>query len=283
MQVRSSSGWTNAGSSVNGTSRRFRYVATAGQTTFTGADANSNTLAYDAGFIDVFVNGSRLDETEFTASSGTSIVLGTAAVLSDEVNIVAYGTFQVANLNGADIQDGTVTVNKLGAGAVSTAKVADAAVTQAKLAANVAGNGPAFSAYRASSIQTISPATWTKIQFNAEEFDTASAYDQNTNYRFQPNIAGYYQFNFELDVGGTSASAGVAELRKNGSPAKRGGGVFVSSINEQYICGSVLIYLNGSTDYVEIYAYVGAGANVSVYPSGAGEYTYFQGFLAKAA
>ena len=119
MQVRGSSGWTNAGSSVNGTSRRFEYVATAGQTTFSGADANTNTLVYDAGFIDVYLNGSRLKSTDFTATSGTSVVLAVAAAASDELNIVAYGTFQVANLNGADLQTGTVTPAKLSTGSPS--------------------------------------------------------------------------------------------------------------------------------------------------------------------
>jgi len=97
MQVYGSSGWTAAGSSVNGTSRRFRYIATAGQTTFTGADSNSNTLTYDAGYVDVYLNGARLDQTDYTASSGTSIVLGVAAALNDELNIVAFGTFVLAN------------------------------------------------------------------------------------------------------------------------------------------------------------------------------------------
>lgn len=96
MQVYGSSGWTAAGSSVNGTSRRFEYVATAGQTTFTGADAAGNTLAYDAGYVDVYLNGARLKSNDYTASSGTSIVLAVAAALNDELNIVAFGTFNVA-------------------------------------------------------------------------------------------------------------------------------------------------------------------------------------------
>lgn len=117
MKVYSSAGWTNAGSSVNGTSRRFRYIATAGQTTFTGSDSNGNTMAYDAGFVDVYLNGVRLDQTDYTASSGSSIVLASAAALNDELNIVAFGTFSVASINGVDIINGTVSANKLAAGA----------------------------------------------------------------------------------------------------------------------------------------------------------------------
>jgi hypothetical protein len=117
MFVYASTGWVPAGSSVNGTSRRFRYIATSGQTTFTGSDSNGNTMAYDAGFVDVYLNGVRLDQTDYTASSGDSIVLGSAAALNDELNIVAFGTFSVANINGVDLINGTVSANKLAAGA----------------------------------------------------------------------------------------------------------------------------------------------------------------------
>ena len=113
MKVYSSAGWTNAGSSVNGTSRRFRYIATASQTTFTGSDSNGNTMAYDAGFVDVYLNGVRLDQTDYTASSGSSIVLASAAALNDELNIVAFGTFSVASINGVDLINSTVTYNKI--------------------------------------------------------------------------------------------------------------------------------------------------------------------------
>jgi hypothetical protein len=117
MFVYASTGWVPAGSSVNGTSRRFRYIATAGQTTFTGSDSNGNTMAYDAGFVDVYLNGVRLDQTDYTASSGTSIVLASAAALNDELNIVAFGTFSVASINGVDIINATVSANKLASGA----------------------------------------------------------------------------------------------------------------------------------------------------------------------
>jgi len=115
MFVRASTGWVPAGSSVNGTSQRYRYIATSGQTTFTGADSNGNTLTYDAGFVDIYLNGVRLDSTDFTASSGTSIVLASGAALNDELNIVAFGTFNVAAFNGSGLIDGTTNISKLNA------------------------------------------------------------------------------------------------------------------------------------------------------------------------
>ena len=106
MKVYSSGGFINAGSSVNGTANRFKYTATASQVTFTGADDNSNTLAYDAGFLDVYLNGIKLvNGSDFTASSGTSIVLTTGATVSDILEVIAYGTFQLANFSITDAND----------------------------------------------------------------------------------------------------------------------------------------------------------------------------------
>jgi len=109
LNVYGASGWQNAGSSVNGTSQRYNYTATSGQTTFTGADNNGNTLAYDAGYIDVYLNGVKLlNGTDVTVTSGTSVVLATGATTGDIVDIVAYGTFSVASLNADNLDSGTV-------------------------------------------------------------------------------------------------------------------------------------------------------------------------------
>ena len=106
MKVYSSGGWINAGSAVNGTANRFKYTATASQTTFTGADDNANTLAYDAGFIDVYLNGIRLvNGSDFTATSGTSIVLTTGASVNDILEIVAFGTFSLSNFSITSAND----------------------------------------------------------------------------------------------------------------------------------------------------------------------------------
>ena len=104
LKVYKSSGWAAAGSTVNGTTNRFKYTATNGQTTFTGADDNSNTLAYDAGFIDVYLNGVRLvNGTDCTVTSGTSIVLASGAAASDVLEAVAFGTFELANISINDL------------------------------------------------------------------------------------------------------------------------------------------------------------------------------------
>jgi hypothetical protein len=90
MNVYGSGGWQSAGSAVNGTSDRNTYTATAGQTVF--------AATYDTGYVDVYLNGVKLiSGTDFTATNGTSITLTTGAAVNDVVDIVAYGTFVVAD------------------------------------------------------------------------------------------------------------------------------------------------------------------------------------------
>jgi len=97
LRVYSGTAWQDAGSAVNGTSNRATYTATSGQTTF--------AIVYDVGFVDVYMNGVKLIAgTDYTATNGTSIVLTTGAALNDLVDIIAFGTFSVANaLTNADI------------------------------------------------------------------------------------------------------------------------------------------------------------------------------------
>ena len=109
MKVYSSGGWIAAGSAVNGTANRFEYTATAGQTTFTGGDSNSAVLAYDAGFIDVYLNGIKLANSDYTATNGTSVVLGSGAALNDILMIVAFGTFSLSNFSINDANDVSTT------------------------------------------------------------------------------------------------------------------------------------------------------------------------------
>ena len=82
-----------------GIRNRFIYQATAGQTTFSGSDANSLPLSYPAGeYVDVYQNGILLKPaTDYTSTSGTSVVLVTGASANDVVEIVVYDTFSIAN------------------------------------------------------------------------------------------------------------------------------------------------------------------------------------------
>ena len=82
-----------------GVRTRFIYQATAGQTSFSGSDANSNTLTYaDGEYVDVYQNGILLKPaTDYTSTTGTTVVLVTGASVNDVVEIVAYDAFSIAN------------------------------------------------------------------------------------------------------------------------------------------------------------------------------------------
>ena len=82
-----------------GIRNRFIYQATAGQTSFSGSDANALTLTYaDGAYVDVYQNGVLLKPaTDYTATSGTTVVLVTGASVNDVIEIIAYDTFAIAN------------------------------------------------------------------------------------------------------------------------------------------------------------------------------------------
>ena len=113
-------------------------------------------------------------------------------------------------------------------------------------------NGPAFSAY-SNAFLSISSATFTKVRFQVEEFDTNSNYDNATNYRFTPTVAGYYQISGCVSYeGSTAITRYLISIYKNGTEFKRG----VDSTSNGFAATiSSLIYFNGSTDYVELYGY----------------------------
>tara|TARA_B100000925_G_scaffold176956_1_gene133428 strand:- start:1282 stop:2562 length:1281 start_codon:yes stop_codon:yes gene_type:complete len=98
----------------NGVRRVHTYTATASQTTFSGAGAEGTSLSYkDSNFVDVYQNGVKLGDADYTATSGTSIVLGTGASASDLVVIVVFDVFSVADtVSKADggTFDGNVTM-----------------------------------------------------------------------------------------------------------------------------------------------------------------------------
>jgi len=154
----------------------------------------------------------------------------------------------------------------------------DATITQAELATGVAGTGPAFSAYQ-SSAQSVSNASFTKVQLQTEEFDTNGNFDNTTNYRFTPTVAGYYQINGSINFG-TASGITLSIIYKNGVRFKDGQSFQNSAVGNSSTV-SALVYLNGSTDYIELYAYQTSGSSQN---SGASQNaTYFQGSLVRAA
>jgi hypothetical protein len=235
------------------------FTATAGQTTF-------SVPSYTVGYIDVYRNGALLGSADFTATNGTTVVLAAGASAGDLVETVSFYVSSVLNAIPAV------------AGAVTNAYLLDGSVTQTKLGTGVAGNGPAFSAYNSNS-QSVATATYTKIQFNTEEFDTNSNYDNATNYRFTPTVAGYYQVNLSIgNASGTATGYTLALIYKNGSAFKTNLGQ--PSVNGPATSVSAIIQLNGTTDYLEGYWWQNSGGSQNT--SSGQQYTVFSAAMIRS-
>jgi hypothetical protein len=206
------------------------FTATASQTTFTPP-------SYTVGFINVYRNGSRLGNADYTATNGTTVVLATGATVGDLVTVESFLVSSVLNAIPNT------------AGSVSGSNLTDGSVTQAKLATGVAGTGPAFSAYMSSNAAFTSGTT-VKVTLDTEVFDTANCFASS---RFTPNVAGYYQINGKIRVTGTGCTASV-NIYKNG--AQNIIGTYVAATSSVvFSTVSTVLYLNGSTDYVELFGY----------------------------
>lgn len=172
----------------------------------------------------------------------------------------------------------TLTVPAITGTAVVTGSTAT--VSQAMLASGVAGNGPAFAVFR-NATQSLTSAVFTKIQFNNEQFDTNNNFDSTTNYRFTPTIAGYYYIDCHCYFSGASITFPWALIYKNGSAYSAGTAISPATA-EAISLTSEIIYLNGSTDYIEFYAYASGGTSINI-GSTAVTLTRASGVLVRAA
>lgn len=156
-------------------------------------------------------------------------------------------------------------------------------ITQGMMASGVGSTGPAFGVYSSVSQTGLASNQYYKIAFNTEEYDTAGLFDKVTNYRFTPNIAGYYMFNQTVYLSATNLSSVGAVIYKNGSLFKTLQSFqLVSGASVILIGGSALIYLNGTTDYVEFYGWATTTSGTFTINADS-RYTYASGFLARAA
>ena len=131
----------------------------------------------------------------------------------------------------------------------------------------VSGNMPAFSAY-ANTTQSVTSSAFTKVNIDTKVFDTNTNFD-TTLARFTPTVAGYYQVNGTMRGSGTSISQILAVLYKNGTAYARGTD-FVGTASNLGCTINEVVYLNGTTDYVELYGFITATSPTFVGVSGSG-------------
>jgi hypothetical protein len=190
MKVYTASGWIAASSASVATLATFEFVATSGQTVFSGNDANGASLSYVAPALIVTLNGVRLRPgDDYTATNGTSITLVSAAALNDELVVDAFGSFLVANTytiaqtdallaNKLATSAGAVGATNLASDAVTTIKIANSAVTAAKVESG-ALVGPVF--YGRNTSNQAGNGGRLKYALNTGVIDTHSGFNSGSN------------------------------------------------------------------------------------------------------
>jgi hypothetical protein len=174
-------------------------------------------------------------------------------------------------LNGST--SGSITISSPAVSGVNTLSLPANTGTVITTASTFAGTGPAFSVTMSAN-QSITTNVNTKLQFNTEDFDTNSCYN-TSDYRFTPNVAGYYQINASVYLS-TTVTFAQASVFKNGALLKRGFSSSTNGIGQV----STLIYLNGTTDYIECY---GEATGTSPTVSNSSGLTWFNGSMVRAA
>ena len=137
-------------------------------------------------------------------------------------------------------------------------------VQQDGVTINKVVNVPAFRAY-ATSGQSISQGTFTKVNLSSKNFDVTNAFDTSTS-RFTPNVAGYYQINGRIQASAvTNITRIIGNIRVNGVETTYGRH-FDCPITSTYywiFSFSEVVYLNGTTDYVELYIWGTSTGNLT--------------------
>ena len=189
-------------------------------------------------------------------------------------------------LSGNVLGTGTITLAAPNTNSTVTLNLPAATGTLLTTAtAGVPVNGPAFSAY-ANANQTVTTTVETKVQLNIEEFDTASCFDSATNYRFTPNVAGYYQINGIIrGRASTTLNLIFLTLFKNGSAFMRGteNQYSLSGGGSTQVCISAIVYLNGTTDYIELYGRIDGTGTCTFVSDGAPFTSRMNGCLVRSA
>jgi len=189
-----------------------------------------------------------VDNTSDATKNASAVTLTNKTITTPVINtnINFSGTVGAIQVNGVD------KVNIPATGAVK-----------------MPGNVVAFNGYRATS-QATTNGVWATITGMTEIFDTNNSFNGSG---FQPTIAGYYQLNGTVDCNGTSVITGGAAIYKNGIQSATSF-MLTEAQSQVVLSTSEVLFLNGTTDYIELRGFVVASASPVF-----GQFTKFSGHL----
>jgi hypothetical protein len=287
-------------SATIGTNTILANGETIGRVIFSGADGSSYPVASE---ITAIVDGTpstndmpgRLvfSTTADGASSPTERMRITSA---GNVGIgitpsVALDVVGVIEAQAAATQDAVRIQGRAGGSSSYSSTITPATLTASRTVtlpdatgtAMVSGAMPTFRAY-ANANQTVTLSTFTKIAIDTEDFDTASCFDTSL-YRFTPNVEGYYQVNGTLRAKVvTTFNTILLSLYKNGSGYTRTQVLAsLAANNNNAISTNEVVYMNGTTDYLELYGLLGGSGTATFDATSSTITSTFSAVLVRAA
>ena len=133
-----------------------------------------------------------------------------------------------------------------------------------------------------SGTQNVTSGVWTKIAHDVKNYDTANCYN-TTTYRFTPNVAGYYLANTEIIGIASTGTQFLSAVYKNGSFAQYIGNLrYGTGAGEGGVSGCCIVYMNGSTDYIESYGQI-VGTTPYWFGNNSAPYGVFTAVLVRSA
>ena len=262
LATSSATKFDKAGGTITGTTS-----VTAPLTLTSGFNNGRASIVQNATTMDLFALSNTIDGT------------GSAVVITAIVNAPQAGARRVFYpITGTTITQNAMFAVDGGASYISTAGdgFEFEAITTATYKVHIirASIIPVFSAYQTVA-QSLATATSTKLQFQTKEFDIGTYFDAVTNFRYTPLVAGYYQVNGAFTVATAIATISLI-IFKNGASFKTGS----SSITSGGGNVNALVFLNGTTDFIELFATQSAAAQNTV---AAATNTYFQAVYVRGA
>jgi len=247
------------------------FTVTAGTTVYTldYSVSNENDIA-------LYINSvaQRPGASFAYSATGTTLTLTSATLATDTMYAVFIGravqtvTPPASSVTNTMLSPSVIT----GQTAVTTPATDDvllcydtSATALRKITFADFGSTPAFEAYLSSSQTGITGAAYAKVNNNTEVFDTNNAYDNATNYRFTPQVAGKYFVYSGINISGSVNDAIIncqIAIYKNGSAYRT---LDQNPANAAANCHAITVYnyaiidMNGTTDYLELFG----RANVS--------------------
>lgn len=235
---------------------KLDQITTDGSASYTMQLNSGNFVPESANHLIVSVNGVIQAPTDSFTVSGSTITFASSLSVSDTIDfIMALGN----TLDIGTPSDNTVSLSKLTA---TGTKDSTTFLRGDNTFAVPSDNTPCFEAYLSSTSGLVTNNVVTKVQFDTEIYDTDSNYDNSTNYRFTPTVAGKYFVYAQIlmNQGGGSLNYSRIFIYKNGSEySSRRMEQTTNPVDRQGLNISTVIDMNGSTDYLEIFGQAQGG------------------------